>query len=545
MLLAAQVASAQVTTGIPPFSSLTPSSFDTVDNANLNVNFGIPIFSRAGLGIPFSYVLGYNSSLWSPVTASGSLGWTAAPNWGWQGITAAQAGYVSFQSTLDSCTAGGTLYYYPVYGPWFYYDAVGTPHQVNIYTTPGYSQCGIAAVPSASGTAIDDSGYTIVITSQLVATVYNRSGMKFLVPLGSSPGSSSITDPNNNTISASVVSNLTTYQDTLGTTPLTVTTGSTSTTYKYPSPPNGTQVSYTVNYSSQTVQTNFGCSGIAEFGATQEYLISSIKLPDGTSYSFSYETTPGHSPNVTGRLAKVTLPTGGTITYAYSGGNNGITCTDGSTATLTRTLNPGGAWTYAHSESGTAWTTTITHPQSDVTNYDFVQVSGSQLAYETQRTVKNSGGTTLLTVNTCYNGASIPCTTTAITFPLANRTVQTTLPNLSPSKTYTAYSSYSLPTETDEYDYGGSTPLRKTLTQYATLRNPNVVDRPSSIQVENGAGTVLAQATYGYDGNGNLLSEAHTNTGGSPSSISRSFTYNTNGTLATATDFNSSSNLTT
>lgn len=98
VLLAAQVASAQVTTGVPPFSSLTPSSFDTVDNANLNVNFGIPIFSRAGLGIPFSYVLGYNSSLWSPVTATGSYAWTPVPssNWGWQAITAAQAGYVSF-----------------------------------------------------------------------------------------------------------------------------------------------------------------------------------------------------------------------------------------------------------------------------------------------------------------------------------------------------------------------------------------------------------------------------------------------------------------
>ena len=55
---------------------------------------------------------------------------------------------------------------------------------------------------------------------------------------------------------------------------------------------------------------------------------------------------------------------------------------------------------------------------------------------------------------------------------------------------------------------------------------------------------VVAQATLAYDANGNLLTESHTNTTGSPTSISRSFTHNPNGTLATATDFNSSSHIT-
>ena len=35
----------------------------------------------------------------------------------------------------------------------------------------------------------------------------------------------------------------------------------------------------------------------------------------------------------------MTLPTGGYIKYSYSGGSNGITCADGSTATLTREVN--------------------------------------------------------------------------------------------------------------------------------------------------------------------------------------------------------------
>ena len=55
---------------------------------------------------------------------------------------------------------------------------------------------------------------------------------------------------------------------------------------------------------------------------------------------------------MTGRIAKVTLPTGGRISYAYSGESQGINCSDGSTATLTRTLNDdpaGSTWTYTTS----------------------------------------------------------------------------------------------------------------------------------------------------------------------------------------------------
>ena len=95
-----------------------------------------------------------------------------------------------------------------------------------------------------------------------------------------------------------------------------------------------------------------------------ENLVSSIDLPDGASYQITYEGTPGFSGDVTtGRIASVKLPTGGTITYSYSGANNGITCADGSAATLTR-ATPDGTWTYAHTEpaSPAPWTTTVTDP---------------------------------------------------------------------------------------------------------------------------------------------------------------------------------------
>src|SRR5271155_3618741 len=79
---------------------------------------------------------------------------------------------------------------------------------------------------------------------------------------------------------------------------------------------------------------------------TSNPLVKSIELPDGTEYQFTYEQTPTaaactplsgtYSANcVTGRIASVSLPTGGEITYTYSGGSTGIE-SDGSTAGLTQ-----------------------------------------------------------------------------------------------------------------------------------------------------------------------------------------------------------------
>ena len=82
---------------------------------------------------------------------------------------------------------------------------------------------------------------------------------------------------------------------------------------------------------------------ITEYPATSTPLISEIDLPDGTKYSFTYESTAGVSNGaVTGRIASITLPTGGIISYSYSGGCNGSGMNaDGSTAILTRTTSDG------------------------------------------------------------------------------------------------------------------------------------------------------------------------------------------------------------
>ena len=245
-------------------------------------------------------------------------------------------------------------------------------------------------------------------------------------------------------------------------------------------------------------------------------------------YTFSYEVTPGdtHSPHyVTGRLASVTLPTGGTITYAYSGGGsgvNGISCADGSAATLTRTT-PDGTWTYAQVKgTAPASTTTITDPQGNNTVIQFQGLTGSnQSLYETERQVYQgsiSSANLLETITTCYNGSSAPCTGTSLLAGITQRTVTGILPgasNLESQHIYKYNGGGSL-TEQDDYDYGSGAPgalLKKTAIAYASLGNDMTALR-SQVTVTNGAGTTISQTSFNYD------QTAVTTTSGTPQHIS-------------------------
>jgi RHS repeat-associated protein len=207
-------------------------------------------------------------------------------------------------------------------------------------------------------------------------------------------------------------------------------------------------------------------------------------------------------------VASVTLPTGGKISYSYSGGNNGINCSDGSTPTLTRTT-PDGTWTYAQVKgTGSVTTTTVTDPQGNQTVISFLA------GYETQREVYQgltTSGTLLRTINTCYNGATSPCTDTGFGLPITSITVldQYGSSGLICKHVY-SYNSYGLPTEQDDYDYGSGAPgalLKKSLTTYASLGN-GIVSMPATTTICSpggtasacsGSGTVVAQTIYNYD----------------------------------------------
>lgn len=584
---------AQVSTGKPAFGSFGGGPFDTVNLGNLNAYFSIPIVDKAGRGLPFVYNLVYNSSVWSPVNTSGASVWTPAQSFGWSGQTAVVTGYMRYhEKTIIGRIrgVGGIWYSCPteLYSNFVYTDPFGVQHPFlgsteNTSTQP--PECDPPpSQPSFTASASDGSSYSLSVTNYHSSSLTSKAGEQFTPPSLQLSGAGVATDSNGNQISTDGSG---TFTDTLGTTVLTIGGGAPNPeTFAYTNP-QGSQSTYSMNYESYTVATDFQISGIAEYGPVSASLVSSVQLPDGTSYSFTYEETPAGANCtplsgtfsgycVTGRIASITLPTGGTITYSYSGGpsSTGI-FPDGSTGGLTRNLSPGGTWSYSRSlNSGTAgpgstWTTTSTDPNGNETVSQFTEdgttdtpsTVATHNLYETERQVYQGSSTLLQTRIDCYNGNYAGCPSAAVSSPITQSDIYTELPNgsarLSEAQYNGAYSGSGLLSADYEYDYGvnqGSAPTTTRLRQvditYASLNG--IIGDPASIVVTGGGAD---QATYySYDqsavtatsgtpqhisisGSRGNLTTLKSYTQGS-SYLSKAFVYYDTGEVYTATDVN-------
>lgn len=558
----------QAQTGTPPFGSFGGGP-DVIDLANLNSHIIVPVIHKPGRGQNLAFDITYDSAIWYPVGASGSQSWTNVTNWGWQGTTGIVSPYVGmFKILTRLCLntrfqeTGETDSY-----TWsFTNQAAITSHFGT--TTGGWGTCNGVPVPpptSINVTATNGTGYSFSATGGAYTSLSDSSGKAIDAPVNTQTPLTGpmTTDRNGNEISynGGII-------DTLGVTMLTESgVAPNPVVFSYPVPGGTGTAKVTVNYTSYTVATNFGVSGIKEFGATAVSLVSSIALPDGTQYTFNYEPTPSvpsagactplsgtYSHNcVTARLASITLPTGGSIQYTYSGGNNGV-LTDGTVATLRR-QTPDGTWTYTRSLGASpASTDIVTDPAGNDTVIQF------QGIYETQRQVysgSHTSGTLLQTTNTCYNNSASPCTATAVSLPITSRVaiIQDNPTGLE-CKHATSWSTSGLMTEQDDYDYGNGAPgalIRKELITYASLGN-NILNAPSQITIENGSGTVQAQTTISYDAGSTVATQGtpqHTSISGSrgnatsvshlvagQTSLTQSFTYFDTGNLDVATDVN-------
>lgn len=574
MLAVRSGAQTMPTTGVPQFGSFSGGP-DVVNNANLNIHYTIPIFSKRGRGTNFGYALSYDSSIWYQVFNGSATVWEPVPSWGWSGGLTAASSYLLYSMSYQeaSCGPQGYGWYYETwtFSNFVLHDSVGTPHSFPLsasytYVNGNYG-CPASGPSNPNGSTAQSDEYTVSISAAgpgyiSLNSLTGEDGANINVPFVTTPpgigSTSSVTDRNGNKITV----NNGVYTDTLGTQALTITNS--GSTYTYPTPAGGT-ANVQISYENYTVRTNFGCSGTSEFGPTNESLVSKIALPDGTSYQFAYESTPGYPGDVTGRVASVTLPTGGIISYTYIGGHNGIVCSgDGmnSTAGLERFTPDSGSgyWTYSRT-IGTypnPDTTTITDPQGSQTVITFPEYS----LYEIERDinqVENGSQNLLEKVYTCYNaqaGNTPPCT--SANAPISTRAVTVSLPsngNTIQSKTVTTYNTSELPTEVDEYGYGSGgfgALMRKTLTSYQSLGN-GIADKPSSITIEDDNSTTVAQTLYTYDqgsvaGSGSPQLNGVSGSRGNATTIQylvsgstylqKSFTYYDNGNVNTATDVN-------
>ncbi len=531
---------AQVGTGFLPLTSKQPGSFDSVDLNTLNVHFDIPVFQKAGRGIPFNYNLSFDSNIWSQV----QYVWTPVTNFGWRGITEANLGWVSYVHHHWWCAIQQV--YSEEYDTFVYHDPMGGVHSFPNLETDQF-QC---FNNESTEVATDGSGYTMTVAYPLRTTVYPRSGGALQPPVGAPSAAGTIVDRNGNQVNTDG----THFYDTMSsTTPvLTVTGASPNPVYYTYTAPNSQSTSFKMTFQTFTVSTNFGCQYATQFPPTPEYLVNAIILPDSTQYSFTYDSS--------GRVRSVTLPLPNNpqITYSYSGGTNGELC-DGSTAALTRTT-PDGTWTYVRSGSNNQ-ITTVTDPLGNQTVVTFF------VGHEVQRTIYQGTccSSPLKTIYTCYNNNPAPCTTTSYALPIYVITTTTQDPSNGQTQTKLTLDTftdangtetYGLPVELDESDYaiGGPGPwLRKSFVSYSSLGN-NIQDKPSQVTIQDGTGHIFSQVTYTYDQYNLQPSYApqHTNPSGargnpttvtylvSPGSLSKTMYYYDSGTVYQAVDFNGS-----
>lgn len=529
---------AQVATSTPLFGTFGGGP-DVINLGNLNAHLTIPIVSKAGRGQNFIYNLGYDTSVWSPVVVNSVPTWQPAAGWGWQGLSPSGYVYIGYNETYTSGTCG--QYGQNTWQSWSYTNLVysdqnGVVHRfpdangsyVSSNGAPPYCPPTGSNPPSQETAGVED-GSGLMATFQVNSTGYsatvstsNRTVINapVIVNFSNPSGNYSSTDSNGNEITATNG----TYTDTLGTQVLAViANSSTLTTLSYTAPSGGS-AEYQVNFTQYTVRTDFN-AGPAEYGPSSIPLVSSISLPDGTSYSFTYEQTPGtctplantYSANcVTARLAEVTLPTGGTISYTYQGGpgSTGI-LSDGSTAGLRRTLVPGGMWFYSRALQsgspgpGSTWTTTTTDPANNQTVMNFAEDNDSTSTYSMYETEKkvyqgNASSGTLLSTNViCYNATFTNCATAKVSSPITQTDAYTVLPNNLTRLSELTYNG-ALVTIDNEYDFGvsqGAAPGIAHLIQQTTA-SYNSLGEPSQVTVDDwstGSSVQLASTTYSYD----------------------------------------------
>jgi RHS repeat-associated protein len=516
-------------TGTPPFGSFGGGP-DVINLANLNAHWNIPVINKPGRGgMNFTYNLSYDSSVWSPTSSSGTYSWTPGYDWGWTAQTAIQTGYVSYSMNEYMCDVQGPPWpQYYIFDSFVYYDPWGGKHSFRGSMEYDPTLCDQGNHSSMGSTATDGSGLSLGATLHgytVNASIIKTNGQVTNPPLNGFSGSTTATDRNGNQITSDGSGH---FYDTLSsTTPVLTYAGSgtpaSPNTFTYTAPSGS--ASYTMKYTAYTVQTSFGCSGVSEYGPTSNNLVSEIDLPDGVSkYTFTYETTPNdtHNPHyVTGRIASVTLPTGGTISYTYTGGSSGhITCSDGSAAGLTR-QTPDGTWTYARTMgTAAASATLITAPKlpyDSASNQTILQFQG---IYPTQSDAYQGTAPTFSSVpisestlqtasllqeaRTCYNASAIPCTSTTVTLPITQRTVTSSVPG--PSNLWAQhtdkFNSYGLQTESDDYDFSATPPgtrLQQTTITYATLGD-YLTSFPQTVEVLNSAGVIQSRQDTAYDG---------------------------------------------
>jgi RHS repeat-associated protein len=561
-------------TGITGSSAPYPAEMGTVDAANGDLHLEIPLgsFPQRGGAAPLVPKLVYDSHIWTVPTDGASAVWTTTgqlfmlPS-GMSGLAFGTWGFDDgglngpFLMAVDAnnfCDQDA-----------MFWGQSGEQHYFNIPGTANGDQCS-----GGTAYATDSSGVQIRQTSFTCSGVCDNLGndLSLYAPDGTElwggnlfPNGIAAEDANGNYLGLTYSSpNYSTLLppgvanpiiDSLGRTVVNSSSSGNTTTLSVMNA-QGETSNYVITTTTIAVNTVFNESGVTECNNCTAEVISSIALPDGTSYSFLYDCYTGtdnpvcNSPandntGYYGTVTSMTVPSGATITYTYDN------FTDSRKAVgrwLTSKCSSAGCWYYTPTAgTNTSEQVTVERPDSS-SDVISLTIDGSGSVWPTQVQSYSSlptSSTLLSTVNNTWD-FSIPCTTllcddlffTGCVNPefscyphqdIRKLSSTTTLPipagNITKQTSYT----YDTPqtaniTSIREWKYqNGSNPTfsavpdRATYMAYATIGTNNNINRPTSITVCNNVGssdsncgvggsivggTTVARTTITYDGYG-------------------------------------------
>jgi hypothetical protein len=547
-LLQAEFLKAQARAGAPPFSAVDSHDIDGINLQNLDIFLTVPVHTKTG-AFPLSYQLSATSS-------SVIIGSTLYV--GTQPLYGSYSNYLNAypQSRLHNYYCNSAHPQVTKFTDWVIQTPDGNTHALpksDFSDDLGCLNSGFTDI------ATDGSGYsaTVLPTGQRFAynaSAFDTSGMTSSANVTS--GVLTMVDSNGNTLSEQGDASRT-VTDTLGDTSalsMGLDSGGNPISWSWHDDKSGTpQVTQT--NSVLTAQTAFGCPSVPDYSPNNFTYTTGVQFPDNTTLGITYEGTPGNPGNYTGRLGSITLRSGGTISYGYSGGHNGIDCTYGIPPILTRTTSDGTTtytWAVVNNGSGQYGnTTTVVDNGGNKTVYTFTGLTATgNAAYPVIQALTQVqhylGTSTLLTTDVyCYNAASGQpgnCATAVVSLPITEVDVYHTINGMSTSsRSQTQYDKYEDVTYFAQYDFGATAPTTATTTVYGSWNGSTCVAISSTINnkpctvVTTQNGNTTAQSRFTYDSRGNLLT-TYVWSGSSWLSNSTPNVHNSNGTIATSYD---------
>jgi len=543
-----QVLSAQQTSelesGLKPFGSFQGSDIDLVSLSSGNLVLRIPLISypqRGGL-LRVNYILQFNAKSWYPKFTNNNQGgfwtWTSSPKGAPDGVFLTLDQPIKrlaseFRIGQDPDTIIITRYY-----------AI-TPDGASHEFEPT-KEAPVQGDPPLEYESINGTGikYFFEWVSN-GGVIVDRDGVRHTLQAGvEGPSITNVVkmeDPNGNSVT---INSSLAVTDTLGRVIGTQTTASTS------SCPSGTTLAKNVAFpgfqggsadmifcfTAMTFNSNFGQSSPGDGTTTGNRLIA-VLLPNQTKWQFAY--------TVSGDLASITLPTGGTISYTWQVRGTGFQV---SRWVQSRTVNDGtGNRTWDYAWGGTPSDVTVTHVVKDPADasgtrnehgHTFKKIGNSYYETRTQDYAGSmAGGVVLKTVNTAYDGGDNPDTSGG-GLNVVPRKITTIWPTGKVSEVQRDYDSgvfsqrvnanitYGNVIEERVFDYGQNTPgvvdlnpptlgalLVKTKRTYraleangTTYKDNNLVDLISQLDTcgptdscDGAPANSTAQTRYGYD----------------------------------------------